>query len=74
MKNVTLSMPEDLLAKSREYAEKHGTTLNDMIRDYLKKTVRSDESDFEKKLLTLQQQVRIKTKGIRFNRDELYER
>ena len=74
MKNVTLSMPDDLLSKSREYAEKHGTTLNDMIRDYLKKTVKSDQSDFIKRLELLQQQVQIKTKGERFDRDELYER
>ena len=74
MKNVTLSMPDDLLAKSREYAEKHGTTLNDMIREYLKKTVKSDQSDFIKRLELLQQQVHIKTKGVKFDRDELYER
>jgi hypothetical protein len=74
MKNVTLSMPDDLLSKSREYAEKHGTTLNEMIRDYLKKTVKSDQSDFIKRLEVLQQQVQVKTKGVRFDRDELYER
>ncbi|MEQ8413192.1 MAG: DUF6364 family protein [Imperialibacter sp.] len=74
MKNVTLSMPDDLLSKSREYAEKHGTTLNEMIRDYLKKTVKSDQSDFIKRLELLQQQVQVKTKGERFDRDELYER
>jgi metal-responsive CopG/Arc/MetJ family transcriptional regulator len=74
MKNVTLSMPDELLSKSREYAEKHGTTLNEMIRDYLKKTVKSDQSDFIKRLELLQQQVQIKTKGERFDRDELYER
>ncbi len=74
MKNVTLSMPDDLLSKSREYAEKHGTTLNDMIREYLKKTVKSDQSDFIKRLELLQQQVQVKTKGVKFNRDELYER
>lgn len=74
MKNVTLSMPDDLLTKSRDYAEKHGTTLNEMIREYLKKTVKSDRSDFIKRLELLQQQVRIKTKGVRFDRDELYER
>jgi metal-responsive CopG/Arc/MetJ family transcriptional regulator len=74
MKNVTLSMPDDLLSKSREYAEKHGTTLNEMIRDYLKKTVKSDQSDFIKRLELLQQQVQVKTKGERFDRDALYER
>jgi predicted nucleic acid-binding protein len=33
MKNVTLSLPEELLKKSREYAKKHGTSLNQLIRE-----------------------------------------
>jgi hypothetical protein len=37
MKNVTLSIPEELLAMSREYAARHQTTLNQLVRDMLKK-------------------------------------
>ncbi|HSI71884.1 MAG TPA: ribbon-helix-helix protein, CopG family [Fimbriimonas sp.] len=37
MKNVTLSMPEDLLEKSRAYARARGTTLNQMMRDMLQR-------------------------------------
>ena len=36
MKNITLSADENLIASARAYAQAHGTTLNDLIRDYLK--------------------------------------
>ena len=34
MKNITLSADENLIASARVYAQAHGTTLNDLIRDY----------------------------------------
>lgn len=75
MKNVTLAVPEDLLNKSREYARKHGTSLNQMIRDYLSTTVESNKKDFsieniEKNL----DELGVDTTQWKFNRDELYER
>jgi hypothetical protein len=36
-RNVTIALPEDLLARSRRYAEGHGTTLNNLIRTQLEK-------------------------------------
>ena len=35
MKSITLSADESLIAGARAYAQSHGTTLNDLIRDYL---------------------------------------
>ncbi|MCF6352584.1 MAG: hypothetical protein L3J06_06205 [Cyclobacteriaceae bacterium] len=43
MKNVTLSIPENLLLKSREYAQMHGTNLNSLIRKLLNNTVKKEE-------------------------------
>lgn len=40
--NITLSSDKDLIEKSREYAKKHGTTLNEIIRQYLAK-ISSDQ-------------------------------
>jgi hypothetical protein len=34
--NITLSADEDLVENAREYARRHGTSLNQMIRDYLR--------------------------------------
>jgi len=35
--NITLSASENLIEKSREYARRHNTSLNNLIREYLKK-------------------------------------
>lgn len=37
MVNITLSAEEDLVAKARSYAQARNTTLNQLIRDYLKR-------------------------------------
>jgi len=73
MKNVTLAIPEDLLTKSREYAKRHGTTLNEMIRDLLRKNVTRDKDDFLERLEEAQKHLSVDTK-IKFDRDELHER
>ena len=36
MANLTLSVDEDLLKKSRIYAIEHDTSVNSLVRDYLK--------------------------------------
>jgi hypothetical protein len=35
MKNVTLSIEEDVLAAARKYAAAHNTTVNGLVREYL---------------------------------------
>lgn len=35
MKNITLSADETLIEHARAYAQAHGTTVNQLIRDYL---------------------------------------
>ncbi|MEQ8471255.1 MAG: DUF6364 family protein [Marinoscillum sp.] len=72
MKNITLSIPEELLQKSREYAKKNGTTVNNMVRTLLQNTVESKSglSEIESSI----NEIGIKTKGFRFDREELHER
>jgi len=74
MKNVTLSIPEDLLLKSREYAKKHGTTLNQFIRDLLKRYVQNQEKSTVQKLLDKSDKISIKTKYVKWDRNEIYDR
>ena len=33
--NITLAVDEEIVKKAREYAKKHGTTLNALIREHL---------------------------------------
>lgn len=72
MKNITLSISDELLAKSREYAKKNGTSVNQMVRSLLQKTVEPQQSflDIEDSI----DQLGIDTKGTRLNREDLYER
>ena len=43
--NVTLSIPVDLVKQARRYAEKHGTSLNQMIREHLAGLTHSAERE-----------------------------
>ena len=33
--NITLSIPDDIVANAKEYAQRHGTNLNQMVKEYL---------------------------------------
>ncbi len=39
MKNVTISVDEGMLNRARAYANEHHTTLNQLVRDLLERTV-----------------------------------
>jgi hypothetical protein len=39
VKNVTVSLDDELLRKSREFANKHGKSFNELIRDVLRGVV-----------------------------------
>jgi len=72
MKNITLSIHEELLAMSTEYASRHQTTLNQLVRDMLKKVVQ--QKNLVDNLLEKSEQFAVSTKGTSFNRDEVYDR
>ena len=72
MKNVTLSIPDDLLAKSREYALAHNTSLNQMIRDMLTSFVQKRST--VEKLLEKSDTFSVDTGTYKWNRDEIYDR
>jgi len=74
MKNVTLSIPEDVLRRSREYARKHGTTLNDLVRNLLRKTISDHHEDFEKNIDKVMGDMGVDTTHLDYRREDLYER
>lgn len=74
MKNVTLSIPENLLLKSREYAKKQGTSLNELIRTLLKKHVSPDEHDPVQRLIENSNRLSVDTKDWKWNRNDIYDR
>jgi len=71
--NVTLSLDEQTVARARKKAEALGTSLNQLIRDYLQKLTGEDnpeKSIEEFKRLSGQGNSR----GWKFDRDEIHKR
>ena len=73
MKNITLSIPDDLLMKSREYASTHGTSLNNLIRKLLRITVMTERKKGLESLFEHMDKVKVSTSK-KWTREELYER
>lgn len=72
MKNITLSIPDKLLARSRAYAQKQQTTLNQLVRDMLTQIV--SHKDPVDGLVETSERFAANTSGYTFNRDEIYNR
>ena len=73
MKNVTLSISDELLKRAREYAQLKGTTLNAMVREFLTSTVVKSDSSFKEELDILREEIKIDSRQ-KMTRDEIYER
>jgi hypothetical protein len=76
MTNITLSADENLIASAREYAQAHGTTLNEMIRDYLRALAnpRDPNEVADEFLREALEQSGCSEEGWRFNREEIHNR
>ena len=75
MKNITLAMDEDVLRAVRRYAAKHDTTVNALVRDYLRRL-----TDFEEKaakareeLVELANKSEARMGSWKWNREDAYE-
>lgn len=74
--NITLSADQELIRKAREYASRHGTSLNRMIRRYLEQLVSAEDTEscareFEQ---LAKQQGGSSPDGFVFDRDEAHDR
>jgi len=75
MPNITLSMDEKLIEKSRKYAEKQGKSLNALIRELLQKTVNTGSSSKKtNRLFDLMDKAAGNSKGKKWRREEIYDR
>ena len=74
--NITLSADKSLIEKARRYARKQNTTLNNLVREYLRKITSGgviDEmaGEFESNALKYGGKS---PRQYKFNRDEIYQR
>ena len=73
--NITLAIDDDLVREARQAAEAMGKSLNQLVREYLEGLTGRDqpERDIEE-LRRLSAESHGRSRGWRFNRDELHER
>jgi Arc/MetJ family transcription regulator len=73
--NVTLSIDDEVLAQARRQAGAQGTSVNQLIREYLeqlagKRNPEQDAAEFTR----LSKLARGNSHGWKFNRDEIHQR
>ncbi len=73
MPNITISLDKDLLKSSRQYAEKHRTSLNALIRKMLEQTVKSESEDWIEECFRLMDRANANSGGQRWKREDLYD-
>lgn len=74
VKNVTFSLDDELLVKSRAYAAQRGTTLNQLVRDLLSEKVTPLAGESMTALFEWVDEKAISTDGVPLTRDQAHER
>lgn len=74
--NITLSAKPEVIARSRAYAKSHGTTLNQMVRDYLVRVTSMDTGvEAAEEFTDLARRFAGRSPvGFKFDRDAIHER
>ncbi len=76
MKNITLSIDEQILAEVRRYAAERDTTVNAMVRDYLTRI--SEHSDraghARRRIRELSESSQARIGSAQWQRDDLHAR
>ena len=74
MKNITLALDAETLAAGRDYALRHKTTLNNLVRELLRKTTMVDRKAAAREMFRLMDKYPGRSTGKRWTREELYDR
>ena len=74
MKNITLSLDDEVIEAGRRYAQRHQTTLNALVRELLVKTVVADREGIVDEMFRLMDTYPGRSKGRRWKREDLYAR
>jgi len=73
--NVTLSIDDDVLARARELAARRGTSVNQLIREYLEELASERSSDeIIDELKKLWRSSSGNSAGKRWTREEIHDR
>ena len=74
--NITLSADREVIRKAREYAKRHNSSLNNLIRNYLKQLVdEMDSASAASEFEYLSSEFAGRSpEGFTFNREAIYDR
>jgi hypothetical protein len=73
--NITLSVEDEVVRRARRTAQSMGTSLNQIIRDYLEELAgRSSAEDDVREVRELSARAGGHSRGWRFDRQEIHER
>jgi len=73
MKNVTIAIDDELLDAGRAYARAHNTSLNNLIRESLKRTVvKGSRATWAGEFLAVADKSRGDSRGKKWKREDLY--
>jgi len=74
MKNITLSLDDEIVEAGRTYAQRHQTTLNALVRELLVKTVITDRQAAVREMFRLMDAHPGNSRGQHWTREDLYAR
>jgi hypothetical protein len=74
MKNITLSLDDEIVEAGRTYAQRHQTTLNALVRELLVKTVITDRQAAVREMFRLMDAHPGNSRGQHWKREDLYAR
>jgi len=75
MRNITLSIEDDVATMADSYVAKHHTTLDEMVGSFLKKEVMPpDEKRGIDRIFELADKYPSQLENYKFNREEIYDR
>ncbi len=74
--NLTLSIDDDMLRRARERAAANGTSVNQLVRDYLERLAGPSDSAARTRILALADSAHSSSgpDGRSWDRDSLYDR
>lgn len=72
MKNITIALDEGIIKAGREYAQRHNTSLNGLIRSLLQQKVMPTSEHWLDECFELMDRAQARSKGAKWKREDLY--
>lgn len=72
MKNITLSIDEDVLQAGRDYARSHNMSFNVLVRKLIEQTVVPKKEKWLDDTFSLMDKLAVSSENTKWTREELY--